>query len=70
VLPGREVAVVSVVCTVPASAVGAGRTVAAVAGDVGGRARAAAQVTPIEEASNPRMRTILDIVIHICPLVS
>ncbi|GAA2497560.1 hypothetical protein GCM10010276_43360 [Streptomyces longisporus] len=40
-------------------------------GRVSGRARAAAQATPIEEAieeaRNPRMLLILDIVIHICP---
>ncbi|GGT61526.1 hypothetical protein GCM10010226_43940 [Streptomyces phaeofaciens] len=52
------------------SALGAGRAVAAVAGGVRGRARAAAHVTPIEEVSNPRMPTILDIAIHICPLGS
>ncbi len=39
---------------------------AADAGRVSGRASAAAQVTPIEEARNPRMPLILDIVIHIC----
>jgi hypothetical protein len=41
----------------------------AVAGRAVGRARAAAQVTPIEEARNRelRIRPILDIVIHICP---
>ncbi|GHH87176.1 hypothetical protein GCM10017771_27200 [Streptomyces capitiformicae] len=41
----------------------------AVAGRAVGRARAAAQVTPIEEARNRelRIRLILGIVIHICP---
>jgi hypothetical protein len=41
----------------------------AVAGSAAGRASAAAQVTPIEDARNRdlRMRPILDIVIHICP---
>lgn len=50
-----------------ASAADAGRAVAALAGGVSGRASAAAQVTPIEVASNPRMPTILDISIHFCP---
>jgi hypothetical protein len=36
---------------------------AAAAGEVRGRARAAAQVTPTEEARSPRMLPILDIVI-------
>jgi hypothetical protein len=41
----------------------------AVAGRAAGRASAAAQVTPIEDARNRdlRMRPILDIFIHICP---
>ncbi|BCL20896.1 hypothetical protein GCM10017668_27390 [Streptomyces tuirus] len=47
----------------PASAAGTGLAVAARAGGVRGRARAAAQVTPIEEARNPRMPLILDIVV-------
>ncbi|GAA2541055.1 hypothetical protein GCM10010423_44180 [Streptomyces levis] len=46
-----------------ASVVGTGLAVAARAGGVRGRARAAAQVTPIEEARNPRMPLILDIVV-------
>jgi hypothetical protein len=41
--------------------VGTGLAVAATAGGVRGRARAAAQVTPIEEARNPCMPLILDI---------
>jgi hypothetical protein len=45
-------------------AAGAG---AATAGRVSGRASAAAQVTPIEEARNPRMPLILNIAIHIRP---
>ncbi len=49
-----------------ASVVGTGLAVAARAGGVSGRARAAAQVTPIEEARNPRMPLILDIVIQVC----
>jgi hypothetical protein len=40
---------------------------AADAGGVSGRARAAAQATPTEEARNPRMHPMLDIVIYICP---
>jgi hypothetical protein len=48
---------------VAASVVGTGLAVAATAGGVSGRARAAAQVTPIEEARNPRMLPILDIVL-------
>lgn len=40
---------------------------AADAGRVSGRASAAAQVTPIEEARNPRMPLILNIAIHIRP---
>ncbi|GGQ60040.1 hypothetical protein Saso_30770 [Streptomyces asoensis] len=62
-----------VALAVPVGAVfvaGAGRAVAASAGGVSGRASAAAQVTPIEVASNPRMPTILDIVIHFCPSVN
>ncbi|GAA0687971.1 hypothetical protein GCM10009536_19400 [Streptomyces thermocarboxydus] len=39
------------------------------AGGASGRARAAAQVTPIEEARIPRMPLSLDIVRHICPSV-
>ncbi|GAA2764518.1 hypothetical protein GCM10010103_35590 [Streptomyces paradoxus] len=50
-----------------ASVDGTGLAVAARAGGVRGRARAAAQVTPIEEARNPRMPLILDIVIQVCP---
>ncbi|GGX25250.1 hypothetical protein GCM10010383_64420 [Streptomyces lomondensis] len=46
---------------VAASVVGTGFAGAARAGGVRGRARAAAQVTPIEEARNPRMPLILDI---------
>jgi hypothetical protein len=43
-------------------------TAAAVAAvGASGRVSAAAQVTPIEEARYPRMLSILDIVIHICP---
>ncbi|GKQ33758.1 hypothetical protein ALMP_03090 [Streptomyces sp. A012304] len=62
VRPGREAVVGAVArdAAVAVSAVDAGRTVAAVAGGASGRARAAAQVTPIEEASNPRMALILD----------
>ena len=43
--------------------------VAADAGSAAETARAAAQVTPIEEARKRelRIRPILDIVIHICP---
>ncbi|GAA4557687.1 hypothetical protein GCM10010309_53020 [Streptomyces violaceochromogenes] len=52
---------------VAASEAGTGLAVAARAGGVRGRARAAAQVTPIEEARNPRMPLILDIVIQLCP---
>ncbi|GAA2597031.1 hypothetical protein GCM10011428_43220 [Streptomyces violaceus] len=48
---------------VATSVVGTGLAVAARAGGVRGRARAAAQVTPIEEARNPRMPLILDIVL-------
>jgi hypothetical protein len=48
---------------VAASVVGTGLAVAATAGGVRGRARAAAQVTPIEEARNPRMPLIFDIVV-------
>ncbi len=55
---------------VAASAVGAGLVFAATADGVSGSMRAAAQVTPIEEASNPRMPLMLDIVIQICPLGS
>ncbi|GAB2762903.1 hypothetical protein GCM10027072_71880 [Streptomyces bullii] len=52
---------------VAASAVGTGLAVDATAGGVSGRARVAAQVTPIEEARNPRMPLILDISTDICP---
>ncbi|GGV23878.1 hypothetical protein GCM10010260_75260 [Streptomyces filipinensis] len=58
----------------------AARAGAADAGGVSGTARAAAQVTPIEqtaihgvprdEVRNPRMLTILDIVRQICPSVN
>ncbi|MGK5698278.1 hypothetical protein ACSNOJ_36300, partial [Streptomyces sp. URMC 128] len=48
---------------VAASLVGTGLAVAATAGAVSGRARAAAQVTPIEEARNPCMLLSLDIAI-------
>ncbi|GAA2768898.1 hypothetical protein GCM10010104_00080 [Streptomyces indiaensis] len=48
---------------VAASVAGTGLAVAARAGGVRGRARAAAQVTPIEEARNPRMPLILDIIV-------
>ncbi|GGR04083.1 hypothetical protein GCM10010251_19460 [Streptomyces aurantiogriseus] len=65
-LPGSGAAgLVAGAATTVGSAVGAGRAVVAAAGGVNGRARAAAQVTPIEEASNPRMRPILDRAIRI-----
>ncbi|CAM5743258.1 hypothetical protein SALBM311S_12053 [Streptomyces alboniger] len=63
------VAALSVRAAVAAALAGAGVFTAA-AGGVSGRARAAAQVTPIEEARNPRMFPILDIATHICPLRS
>ncbi len=44
--------------------------VAADAGGASGRARAAAHVTPIEEARNPRMPWIVDITGQICPMVN
>ncbi|GAA2375125.1 hypothetical protein GCM10010378_13450 [Streptomyces viridochromogenes] len=52
---------------VAASAPGTGLPVAATAGGVSGRARAAAHVTPIEEARNPRIPLMLNIVIQTCP---
>ncbi|GGT93830.1 hypothetical protein GCM10010256_62550 [Streptomyces coeruleorubidus] len=48
---------------VAASVAGTGLAVVATAGGVRGRARAAAQVTPIEETRNPRMPPIFDIVL-------
>jgi len=73
VLPGRSGAAVVDADLAPlagcAAGAGAGAgagAAAAAAGRVSGRASAAAQVTPIEEARNPRMPLILDIVIHIC----
>ncbi|GGR59084.1 hypothetical protein GCM10015536_74400 [Streptomyces griseomycini] len=66
VLPGTSVPAVTA-ARVAASAVGAGLAFAAVAGGARGRARAAAQVTPIEEARIPRMLLILDTVRQICP---
>ncbi|GGQ99210.1 hypothetical protein GCM10010261_54220 [Streptomyces pilosus] len=65
VLPGTSDGFVTA-ARVAASAVGAGLA-AAVAGGASGRARAAAQVTPIEEARIPRMLLSLDIVRQICP---
>jgi hypothetical protein len=44
-----------------------GEAAAVAAVGASGRVSAAAQVTPIEEARYPRMPSILDIVIHICP---
>jgi hypothetical protein len=68
VLPGRSGAAAVDTDLVPlvgcAAGAGAG---AATAGRVSGRASAAAQVTPIEEARNPRMPLILNIAIHIRP---
>jgi hypothetical protein len=66
VLPGRSGAAAVDTDLVPlvGCAAGAG---AATAGRVSGRASAAAQVTPIEEARNPRMPLILNIAIHIRP---
>jgi hypothetical protein len=49
------------------SAVGLEVSARASEGDVRGRARAAAHVTAIEEARYPRMPTIVDIAILICP---
>ncbi|GGX17138.1 hypothetical protein GCM10010297_43060 [Streptomyces malachitofuscus] len=65
-LPGTSGGAVTA-ARVAASAVGAGLAAAAAAGGASGRARAAAQVTPIEEARIPRMPLILDIVRQICP---
>ncbi|GHI33818.1 hypothetical protein Sdagh_55480 [Streptomyces daghestanicus] len=45
------------------AAAGAGGGTAAAAGGVSGRARAAAQVTPIEDARNPCMPLIVDMVV-------
>lgn len=47
--------------------VGGAAEVAAAGGGASGTARAAAHVTPIEEARNPRMPLILDIVRQMCP---
>jgi hypothetical protein len=70
VLPGRSGAAAVDTDLVPlvgcAAGAGAGAG-AATAGRVSGRASAAAQVTPIEEARNPRMPLILNIAIHIRP---
>jgi hypothetical protein len=70
VLPGRSGAAVVDADLAPLAGCTAGAGAdagAAAAGRVSGRASAAAQVTPIEEARNPRMPLILNIVIHICP---
>ncbi|GHE97984.1 hypothetical protein GCM10018789_28990 [Streptomyces werraensis] len=75
VLPGTSARASARASAVPAvrvatSATGAGAPADeadAAAGGANGRARAAAQVTPIEEARIPRMPLSLDIVRQICP---
>ncbi|GAA4074269.1 hypothetical protein GCM10022233_60190 [Streptomyces shaanxiensis] len=59
--------VATVRALVATSAPSAGLAVAATAGGVSGRARAAAHVTPIEEARNPRMLPMVDMVVQTCP---
>ena len=71
VLPGTSVAgcvvgVVGAVATVVGGGGAGGAEVASAAGGASGTARAVAHETPIEEARNPRMPQILNILRQIC----
>ncbi|GGT44283.1 hypothetical protein GCM10010254_74370 [Streptomyces chromofuscus] len=66
-LPGTPGGTVRSTVFVLARASGPDIAFAFVVGRVSGRARAAAQVTPMEEARCLRMLLILDIAMHICP---